>query len=954
MKAIRNKKNKIKNLENLLNRDISDEMKLNIYREMAISYFKDENYRGSLYFLLNILNSNNNNDLLKNRTILDYCYAFKKLFITENHDKKKENYIGIKEKIKSLNQLIKRPLRREIYFEAYYLKNEIFYLLSPDIVMLNSNPLINESNHYYSLNNQYNILKELNNKINIHIRIDSKILNEENLKDALNKKGEILIIQSDDFIEKKNNCIICESEKGKGYKLYFEDLIKIIKNRIINYKIIILCFPKSYLLKEYFDDHHILYSNIIYFNYYIDFSRYDIMNKYNNICNQFIIDFIKNSVDNDKFDKIFELSETQFTKNINELKDDFKYKKNISLTIKNQNNSKIEYHREIDENKIYLYNPLPKIDNIDILDYNPKDYYLKIYELIEKINQENNAIFYCNKSVKSFYLKLSIETMKYFHRHKTYCELFYIDIQNGDKFLLKSIIRKLNSSMINENEKIENDDYEEDEDKEENYIKQKACFILINNCIQKDLLDINIYSILKAESSFIIIYDTDNTDYNDNDEIKGAVLIHQNIVAQKEKTLFFIRYGANELEIIDENFIKKNIKKIDSKEDKKYLENFKKYIINKRLEVFPNGNLNQYIKRIDPKKGYKDEFPFKENEAKLLFYKIVNEVKKLHDNDICHLDLNIENIMLDKNFNPILLNFGTAKKYNKNIDSSDFKINEYSPPELYSKDTPLDGFKIDIFNLGIVLFFLIFGEPPFTIPLNECKFYEYIKQRKFGEFWKSKLYEKKLHISEELKNLFINMVSPDPKERFSIDNILNSKLINEINKISLEKSKEFDYIENELYNNFNNKLKYMKNERDKIFFFEEEKKIESKDFKSKGSQEERFGGEMKPKIKNEDDIYNNIIKINNNIVPANLMNKLYYNLQKQFENKSAFELSNDKLKLIVMEEIEELEEVDILEYSIQLCENYIRKYYFLKINYLLGSVNKFYDRIELIKNYFKK
>ena len=49
--------------------------------------------------------------------------------------------------------------------------------------------------------------------INKHIRIKSYILNAENLSKAFNDKGEILIIQSDDFTD--NGEIVCESKNGK-------------------------------------------------------------------------------------------------------------------------------------------------------------------------------------------------------------------------------------------------------------------------------------------------------------------------------------------------------------------------------------------------------------------------------------------------------------------------------------------------------------------------------------------------------------------------------------------------------------------------------------------------------------------------------------------------------------------------------------------------------------------
>ena len=56
-------------------------------------------------------------------------------------------------------------------------------------------------------------------------------MNQNNLADSLNEKGEILIIQTDDCT--KNGDLICESENGESYKLPIKDFITIFKNKEI-------------------------------------------------------------------------------------------------------------------------------------------------------------------------------------------------------------------------------------------------------------------------------------------------------------------------------------------------------------------------------------------------------------------------------------------------------------------------------------------------------------------------------------------------------------------------------------------------------------------------------------------------------------------------------------------------------------------------------------------------
>ena len=413
LQEIRNKNTNIENLRDILKHTSSGEMVFNIYYEIAINHFKKGNYNECLKNLKTIINFRTIN-IIKYRTIFDYCYTFIKKVNKEKEEKdiknniltEKNNYKLIKEIIYYLNKVIQKPIYEKINYEANYIKREIYNLIEPDIVMLNSNPLNYKSKKPYNLNNQYNILNELKKSIKSHIRIKSDILNKENLKESLNKKGEILIIQSDDF-EENNDGIIGESEKGESFIISFKDLINMIEGNEINYKVIILCFPNSSSLKEYFDKNNISYKYLISFDY-LDFSKYKIKKRYNRICIQFIINFIKNSINNNNIKILFEICEMQFIELIQEIDNNLQLKNNLILSKKTNKDLKIEYHKEIEENKIYLYEPLPNLENIDLIGKYSKDCSKYVFDLIGEINYKNNKIFHCDKSDKIFFLNISI------------------------------------------------------------------------------------------------------------------------------------------------------------------------------------------------------------------------------------------------------------------------------------------------------------------------------------------------------------------------------------------------------------------------------------------------------------------------------------------------------------------------------------------------------------------
>ena len=112
-------------------------MKLYLLREIAIIHFNSGNYELCLDKLNQSLNIININNIFKNRIIIDSSYVFKKLYKSKNEEESIENYELIKEKIETLNNVIEKPFQKDIYYEAYKIRNSIIDLLEPDIIMLN-------------------------------------------------------------------------------------------------------------------------------------------------------------------------------------------------------------------------------------------------------------------------------------------------------------------------------------------------------------------------------------------------------------------------------------------------------------------------------------------------------------------------------------------------------------------------------------------------------------------------------------------------------------------------------------------------------------------------------------------------------------------------------------------------------------------------------------------------
>ena len=246
----------------------------------------------------------------------------------------------------------------------------------------------------------------------------------------------------------------------------------------------------------------------------------------------------------------------------------------------------------------------------------------------------------------------------------------------------------------------------------------------------------------------------------------------------------------------------------------------KHYII---FELCSKGNPIPYL--------YYNETGLEEKICKIFFYKILQCVKTLHKMGICHRDLKLDNFCLDGDcYNIKLGDFGLStliirKKNGKAKKMTGNRGTEkYKAPEIFL-EIPYDGEKADIFSLGVILFnlrtakygFLKAELVDFPKDIAE-KLYNYIKEKKIETYWK--LLEINWNISglsEEFKKLYIKMVSYNPHERPTIEEIYNDEWMKEIRDLNEE---EFKAYENEFIKELKKREKEMKvkkNYTNKIF-----------------------------------------------------------------------------------------------------------------------------------------
>lgn len=97
-----------------------------------------------------------------------------------------------------------------------------------------------------------------------------------------------------------------------------------------------------------------------------------------------------------------------------------------------------------------------------------------------------------------------------------------------------------------------------------------------------------------------------------------------------------------------------------------------------------------------------------------IFTQLVGAVSYVHNLSCVHRDLKLENILLDKNENVKLCDFGFTREYEgkSNYLQTFCGTVCYSAPEML-KGEKYAGEKVDVWSLGVILYALLTGELPF-------------------------------------------------------------------------------------------------------------------------------------------------------------------------------------------------------------------------------------------------
>jgi len=164
--------------------------------------------------------------------------------------------------------------------------------------------------------------------------------------------------------------------------------------------------------------------------------------------------------------------------------------------------------------------------------------------------------------------------------------------------------------------------------------------------------------------------------------------------------------------------------------------------------------------------------------ARTYFHHLVEGVDYLHKSGIAHLDLKLDNLLLGANKSLKIIDFDLSQKIEdeKRSYARSKGTANYRAPELRTRKCA--NFKAaDVYSMGVILFALATGLPPYTeTDKGECDGWYNLMMRQQENYW-AKI-SKHVSVSEELKELFSEMVCEQPEKRLTVNKIRASKWYN--------------------------------------------------------------------------------------------------------------------------------------------------------------------------------
>ncbi|XP_012968540.1 serine/threonine-protein kinase PLK4 isoform X2 [Mesocricetus auratus] len=173
------------------------------------------------------------------------------------------------------------------------------------------------------------------------------------------------------------------------------------------------------------------------------------------------------------------------------------------------------------------------------------------------------------------------------------------------------------------------------------------------------------------------------------------------------------------------------------------------------LEMCHNGEMNRYLKNRMK--------PFSESEARQFMHQIITGMLYLHSHGILHRDLTLSNILLTRNMNIKIADFGLATQL-KMPHEKHYTLcgtPNYISPEIATRSA--HGLESDIWSLGCMFYTLLIGRPPFDTDTVKNTLNKVVLAD----------YEMPTFLSREAQDLIHQLLRRNPADRLSLSSVLD-------------------------------------------------------------------------------------------------------------------------------------------------------------------------------------
>jgi polo-like kinase 1 len=180
------------------------------------------------------------------------------------------------------------------------------------------------------------------------------------------------------------------------------------------------------------------------------------------------------------------------------------------------------------------------------------------------------------------------------------------------------------------------------------------------------------------------------------------------------------------------------------------------------LELCNNQSLNDLIKR---------RKRLTEIEVQCYIFQIVQALKYLHLNRIIHRDLKLGNLFLSDKMELKLGDFGLAAKLEFDNEKRHTVCGtpNYIAPEILENKIG-HSYEVDIWSLGVVIYTLIIGRPPFETPEVKST-YKKIKMCAYT-------FPEHIPFHDNVRNIISKILQLDPSKRPTLDEIMQHPFLN--------------------------------------------------------------------------------------------------------------------------------------------------------------------------------